>query len=514
MSLLNDMLRDLSHQQKAQQMLATTGDEPLYTTASVASANDWQDFQNTPMVKADNHFKLFIIALSSVLVFAVLFAGLVALKNTYTEVSVISEAPTVDASSVVTEHDNAVTADPNLPAKMNDETEVSAINTATELEPDIKPSVNNDVQLKIYDLLEAATRAFTVDRLTTPADDNAYRYYQEILALDSENPVAKKGLENIADRYLAMAELKLQNADVDRAELLIQRAQQVLPNSEKITFYRDRLSQVKAEHSGASMAGAEKNLADPASDNTNAIGEGVLDEPSMTNEVVPISVENNAVENPAAQTLTSVSIKEPFAGSSEQQHLTVAPNAHWQEQQVAQQVQRLIDGNQIAAATTVLTNYIDTAEKPVITTALLLDIYAQQSAIQTMESLLVKATYLPSVEHTYYSAKLALLKSNENEAVQLLEEHLSEAEAYESYRSLLAGLYQSAGRYSEAANHYRRLINAFGNKPAYWLGFALSLDGLNQKASALQAYQRLSEFPNIQEEVRQYIDQRIKELTP
>jgi hypothetical protein len=64
----------------------------------------------------------------------------------------------------------------------------------------------------------------------------------------------------------------------------------------------------------------------------------------------------------------------------------------------------------------------------------------------------------------------------------------------------------------EAANHYRRLLSVFGDKPAYWLGFALAQDALNQPQVAAQAYQRVNQYADLQPQVRTYVQQRIAAL--
>jgi len=129
-----------------------------------------------------------------------------------------------------------------------------------------------------------------------------------------------------------------------------------------------------------------------------------------------------------------------------------------------------------------------------------------------MQSLLLQADYLPVVERIFYEAKIAVIQQQDAQAIQLLETHMQEAEQDENYRALLAGLYQRTGMNLEAANHYRRLLSVFGDKPAYWLGFALAQDALNQPQVAAQAYQRVNQYADLQPQVRTYVQQRIAAL--
>ncbi len=516
MSLLNDMLRDLSQQQKNRHIMAGDADLSLIaqdTLADAAGKVQQQDFHYTStkvMAPADNRFKVVVIVALSLFVFVLLLSGITAIKSLYVQYANNPSVANKTLSSPLNEQHSPVNAD-NTQRAENISDSVSAVDdsVASTNHPAIalqNLNANNNteaVQIKIYDLLQAATRAFTMDRLMTPREDNAYSYYQQILALDNNNPAAKKGVVNIAERYLAMADTKIQEADIDRAELLIRRAQQVLPEYAPIAIYVERLQRLRE---------------DEARVLTNANTSSLFTAPAGNHVQSPLlSSDEMGVDAPShpereMQASASVSIVEPFAESAAPQHLSVLPNAAWKDQQTVTQAQDLIANNQMSAAIHLLKNYIQSAENPVTSTRFLLDLYNQQAAADDMESLLLDASYLPAVERTYYSAKLAALKAHRTEAIRLLESRLSEAEDYESYRALLAGLYQGEARYAEAVSHYRRLITAFGDKPAYWLGFALSLDALGQKPSALQAYQRVAEFSNLQTEVRQYINERIAEL--
>ena len=58
---------------------------------------------------------------------------------------------------------------------------------------------------QIEKLQEMAIESFRKDLLTTPDKENAYYFYQEILLLDPSNESAKRGLEQIVERYLTWA---------------------------------------------------------------------------------------------------------------------------------------------------------------------------------------------------------------------------------------------------------------------------------------------------------------------
>ena len=246
-------------------------------------------------------------------------------------------------------------------------------------------------------------------------------------------------------------------------------------------------------------------------------------------EATPIATAEPAEpidESISVEVAESVSIEEPFAPSVEavvqdsivplveegEPTLSIAPNAKWKDQQQSQQASQLVAQGQTDLAIERLQSYIDTAVQPRESLKTLLDIFAARENTDAMHALLAQVNYLSVVEQTFYTAKIASIKNEDAQAIQLLEAHLGEAERDENYRALLAGLYQRDGMHLEAANHYRRLLSVFGDKSAYWLGFALAQDALNQPQVAVQAFQRVNQYVDLQPQVRDYVRQRIAAL--
>jgi MSHA biogenesis protein MshN len=260
-----------------------------------------------------------------------------------------------------------------------------------------------------------------------------------------------------------------------------------------------------------------------AAESTGSVAEAPINSSAQT-----LSQERT---NTVVDTNASVSIKDPFveasaevpvaaghesvdvqALTSEPVHLDITPNPKWQDEQVMADAQVLIEQGQVSIAQEKLQHFIAQAAQPLESLKLLLAILSEQEDVTAMQLLMAQADYLPASVHYYYAAKIALIQQNESLAIQLLEAHLSDAEQDENYRALLAGLYQKTGKSLEAANHYRRLLSVFGDKPAYWLGYALAQDALDQTHSALQAYQRVNQYSNLQPQVRNYIQLRLTAL--
>jgi tetratricopeptide (TPR) repeat protein len=261
-----------------------------------------------------------------------------------------------------------------------------------------------------------------------------------------------------------------------------------------------------------------------ANANNQPVNQSTNVETTPNEPLVPVEQSDASI---SPETPESVSIQEPFATAAtepvaeslaippveeREPQLSIAPNVKWIDQQQAQQANQLVVQGQVDIAIAKLQNFIATANQPRESVKTLLDIFATQENTGAMQALVAQADYLSVVEQTFYEAKIASIQQQDARAIQLLEAHLGEAERNENYRGLLAGLYQRTGMNLEAANHYRRLLSVFGDKPAYWLGFALAQDALNQPQVAAQAYQRVNQYADLQPQVRTYVQQRIAAL--
>lgn len=236
----------------------------------------------------------------------------------------------------------------------------------------------------------------------------------------------------------------------------------------------------------------------------------------------------DVVDHPLVEKTESVSIQDPFDVDAEPSaqaeivavdetipvdaHLSIAPNPIASDQRQADRARQLLLQGQDSDAIISLQTFITSAKAPRESAKVLLDIFSAQENVQEVNKLLAAANYLLPVDQNFYAAKVAIIQRREADAIQLLEEELGEANEQENYLALLAGLYQRSGKYQEAATLYRRLLTSIGDRPAYWLGFALAQDSLNQPQTAKQAYLRLAGYSDLQPQVRTYIQQRLAAL--
>ncbi len=354
------------------------------------------------------------------------------------------------------------------------ETEVAETVIENEISENANGDDNLQLQNRIADLLLQANRAMAMDRLTSPIEDNAFGYYQKILGLSPNDQQAKVGIEAIAARYLAKAQEQMNLGNRTQAETFLQRANVVAPG-----YSRER-----------EIVSTDSRVA-----NSPSIDPTVL---SGTQSLEP------------APTIKSEVIKSFEV--TEASSVNITSNARWKDEQMAVHANELVQQNKIAQAIELLKNFIVTESKPVQSAEVLADIYLQQGNTQAAEVLLQSADYLPPVAKAKMKAHLFAAKGDTSAAIIALEEQLSAADDNEQYSAFLASLYHKTGQYQQSVVSYQRLLKRYGEKPAYWLGLALAFDGLTQHNNALQAYQHLREFPQLQVQVKTYVDQRIVAL--
>ncbi len=94
---------------------------------------------------------------------------------------------------------------------------------------------------EIGELLRAAAAHVDALRLTTPAGDNAFQRYQEVLAIEPDNEDAARGLEVIVSRYVTLANTASSNGELDKAEHYLDSAAGVLPEDKGVALARTML---------------------------------------------------------------------------------------------------------------------------------------------------------------------------------------------------------------------------------------------------------------------------------
>src|SRR5688500_4484347 len=113
------------------------------------------------------------------------------------------------------------------------------------IEPEPNQILVTDEELRrarlLADILYSAKQAFADNRLQQPAGNNAYERYQEVLELDPGNAVALAGIQEIAVRYVALADAAMALGQYDNAEAYLIRAMRINSALPELADARERL---------------------------------------------------------------------------------------------------------------------------------------------------------------------------------------------------------------------------------------------------------------------------------
>lgn len=128
-------------------------------------------------------------------------------------------------------------------------------------------------EAQIDSLLAAAREDMDAMRLTTPEDNNAYDKFRRILAIDENNTSAQRGIQAIYNRYMQLAQQAMQADEFDKANNMLKRAGDVMPQGPGLMRARVALEQQRSERAMESLnrtMGTGEQEAAPTADNGEA----------------------------------------------------------------------------------------------------------------------------------------------------------------------------------------------------------------------------------------------------
>lgn len=443
MSLMNDMLRDLDRR-------GGTSPNP-----AGPSTHRTQPMQSRYVVGA-------VLAVVVVLAIAsMVFWSLVG-SGDDADVPVAEQPrPPIDPEPVA--EPRVAEPEPALPATREVEAALSQPVTQKPAEAIPDESQDSDFSEDIQVLLDKARQARDRDRLTRPAGDNAYEYYQQVLALSADHPEALAGLAVIAQRYRELAEAAMDREALDAAQQFLRRARSVDPQLSGMQNSEARLEALR----NRSQSGRTEPETEKAAD------------ASSLNVQLDLASEDRRREQQARQWW-----------SRDQRSRA----RHFLEQTLAQ--------------------WPGDGAPPAMSTVALVEFYLEEGSLSDAEQLLNQSRALPDDERARLGAELWSLRGDNARALALLENAAEHSTDNEPYRALWARLNYEQGRHEQAANHYRQLLNDFGAQPAYWLGLGLAEDARQQAAAALQAFEQAlaSGAYDGRESIRRYLEGRIGTL--
>ncbi|WP_101758302.1 serine/threonine-protein kinase [Oceanicoccus sp. KOV_DT_Chl] len=87
---------------------------------------------------------------------------------------------------------------------------------------------------QIVALLKAANSDLKADRLQTPVGNNAVEKFRQVLQLDPSNLDALEGLQNVGEKYVALANEQLAKKAIEEADKYLNIAQKLVPSSQQL----------------------------------------------------------------------------------------------------------------------------------------------------------------------------------------------------------------------------------------------------------------------------------------
>ena len=129
-----------------------------------------------------------------------------------------------------------------------------------------------------------------------------------------------------------------------------------------------------------------------------------------------------------------------------------------------------------------------------------------------------RGLYLEPSHHafTLILARIELDRGNLEAAIEATESAIgrsSEASpASAELYAFSATLYQRKQEYKISVERYQKALEMSSNNGLWWLGLGISLDQINESSTALTAFKRASESPNLQQRSLEYVRSRIISL--
>lgn len=109
-------------------------------------------------------------------------------------------------------------------------------------------------------------------------------------------------------------------------------------------------------------------------------------------------------------------------------------------------------------------------------------------------------------------ARIQVERSNLVDALAVLDGAAPAAEAYGEFHALRGTVLQRMGYHQHAADAYRAALRAQTGTPQVWLGLGISLEALQKRPEAAQAFRNALASGPVSSEVRTFAEQRIQAL--
>ena len=112
-------------------------------------------------------------------------------------------------------------------------------------QPASKDPVLSLEESEVTRLLAAAEADLKARRLTSPAGNNAWDRYQQVLGIDPANPDAISGMERVIERYMELFGSAVEQEDFEQADNYLARIRDLHPDSPSLLSGRKQLEEAR-----------------------------------------------------------------------------------------------------------------------------------------------------------------------------------------------------------------------------------------------------------------------------
>ena len=102
---------------------------------------------------------------------------------------------------------------------------------------------------QLNNLLNKAVEKINKSEYTSPVNDNAFYYYQQVLILDPDNQAAEKGINNIEDQLQKLADAAYDNNQYNQSLEYLTQLESINPGSNTAKSLRDRIVKEQSKQS-------------------------------------------------------------------------------------------------------------------------------------------------------------------------------------------------------------------------------------------------------------------------
>lgn len=338
-----------------------------------------------------------------------------------------------------------------------------------------------DNTLNIDKILASGDRLFKRDRLMSPPVHNAFARYEKVLSISPEHPEALKGIENIVNRYVSLAEMVITKNEHYKVPELIKKAYQAGEKYMDVSLLISRFSDYLSNDSvlfDTAFAGNQ------AADNAGKSA-GVTDSKAAKNNNEDGTTDGNHVDS-----------------------IFLA------DREISATAFKLYSAGDVRSAQKVLENFTKLSGFWGESNDLLLRMYLSQKKIAQAENLIYENKALDAYQFAEKAARIMMARGDSQGALNMLSAYRPEFLENKSYYTLLASLHHKTGDFQRAIYWYRQLLSVDHEDARLWLGLAVSLDALNNVDDALQAFDYARSYAQNASVVHEYINERTLALAP